>query len=888
MPLTSRSNPPEILAPAGGRAQFFAALNAGADAVYLGLKAFNARARAENFSPDDLKELVPLAHKYGMKVLVTFNILIKEHELSSAAQTLATLEELEVDAIIVQDLAVAKIARTHFPGIRLHASTQMAVHNLAGVRKAAKLGFRRVVLAREMTATELKRIRDEIPRSEVEIEAFCHGSLCYSYSGLCFFSGAEDARSGNRGECAYTCRQPYKILSEPGQGFLFSMRDLDTSSHLDQLVVSGIDTLKIEGRKKDAQYVTSTVALYRRKLDELFGQSTLRESAPQSAFQYGEDHGSRAEGDLALSFQRRPTALFLKGRYHEDVIDLDNPTHTGLPVGIISQVKDDSVFITTACDLERFDGVRIVSSERIFHSLPQHGSKVAQDTQGLVERYENQNLEFSLRELRVDRQRVFTAAKGSKVEISLPSGAKARVGDTIYKVRSADLKRRVDALANRPMGDKAHALTLIDVDIDAKAAGDLVLLTATAKKWANVIATAEISLPFAISKKASTLEADVQAAFAILGDAGFQAKSVLFSGSPGLFVPRAKIKALKAELGRKLESAYPEFQMARVTKALQDCLPHSSPAGLASENPSHSTCYPEGITDPRLAIKSDRIETLKSASVFARTHLGGQLGELVFEPKRAFLQNLSGEHLAGELTNLEKESGLPVRLALPTVIRAWDEPLLKRWCTKAAEAGIWRFEVGNLGAIELLKSWDLASRAQRKLDLAGDFTLYALNSAATRFWQSEGLSRICLSVEDDSDNLGQHLMNLSADERPAMQAIVYKDTPLFLAEACSLTALHGGCPTSAVCGYRTLTVENMRGERFHVAHESCKSVVYGDEAYSTLHKISDLKKMGIGWIRVDFLTRAYAGPEVEAVLEGLVKGQRLKGTHVANFERKLL
>src|SRR5690606_37988183 len=144
---TLRMRAPEILAPAGGRAQFFAALNAGADAVYLGLKAFNARARAENFTPEDLRELVPLARERGMKVLATLNILIKDVELPALVETMATLEELEVDAIIVQALGVAKIAREHFPGLRLHASTQMAVHNLAGVHEAVAHGFKRVVLA---------------------------------------------------------------------------------------------------------------------------------------------------------------------------------------------------------------------------------------------------------------------------------------------------------------------------------------------------------------------------------------------------------------------------------------------------------------------------------------------------------------------------------------------------------------------------------------------------------------------------------------------------------------------------------------------------------------------------------------------------------------------
>ena len=188
---------PQVLAPVGGRAQFLAALNAGADQVFLGLKAFNARARAENFDVDDLRELVPLAHSFGMHVLVTVNVLIKENELGALIDTLAALEELEVDAIIVQDQAVGAIVQQFFPTLRLHASTQMAVHNLPGVVKAAALGFRRVVLARELTAKEMKDLRAGVPSEVVQLEAFVHGSLCYSYSGLCFFSGETGKWSGH-------------------------------------------------------------------------------------------------------------------------------------------------------------------------------------------------------------------------------------------------------------------------------------------------------------------------------------------------------------------------------------------------------------------------------------------------------------------------------------------------------------------------------------------------------------------------------------------------------------------------------------------------------------------------------------------------------------------
>ena len=177
---------PMILAPAGGREQFLAAVNAGADAVYLGLGKFNARRRAENFQISDLKELVPLAHEYGMQVLTTLNIVIKDDELEDAIELLSELDRLEVDAVIVQDLGVAKLVRENFPNLRLHASTQLAVHNEAGVVRASKLGFKRVVLARETTTTEIKRIHKASEKYGIELEVFCHGSLCYSYSGLLF------------------------------------------------------------------------------------------------------------------------------------------------------------------------------------------------------------------------------------------------------------------------------------------------------------------------------------------------------------------------------------------------------------------------------------------------------------------------------------------------------------------------------------------------------------------------------------------------------------------------------------------------------------------------------------------------------------------------------
>lgn len=860
---------PEILAPAGGRAQFFAALNAGADACYLGLKVFNARARAENFSIDDLRELLPLARAARMKVLVTLNILIKDTELETLVATMADLEELEVDAIIVQDLAVLALARQSFPRLTLHASTQMAVHNLDGVNAAADLGFRRVVLARELTTEELRRIRNKVDKSRIELEAFCHGSLCYSYSGLCFFSGAGDARSGNRGECAYTCRQPYTILSEPGHGFLFSMKDLDTDGAvLKALVNSGVHTLKIEGRKKDAQYVATSVRLYRERLNRLFGFSTGRG--------YGltdKDALADPEHDQAFSFQRQKTSFYLAGRYHENVIDLDNPTHLGMRVGKVSKVVGSTIELVPEVDLERFDGLRLESGNAVYHAKPQHGEELKSTVASATARYAGQHAEFSLREMVVDGRQVATASRGSLVRLSLPAGLPhPKVGDLVVKTRSADLKRRVEALSTAPADTRLRPWPSVDIACTASRTDHHTLrVSVAAQKLGTVLAEQQLEWP--LSKAESPrLAADLGETFAVFGDVAVLVKGFSFEGTEEYFCPRAKLKELKKSLSASLPAALTAWRDRRKTEALTWI---NTPSSTASPTP------PPAAASWRL--KCDRLGSLRASGAQALA-LGLNVKEMIFEPKRAFLTDLRPDHLANELRQASADLGLPIRIAVPAVVRAFDEPLLSRWLKACHAAGIDRYEIANLGAEPLLARYLGATAG---LDLATDFSLYALNRVATRFWLSSGASLVTLSIEDDLTNLRQQLHALSSAERERLSMIVYKDTPLFIAEACSLTALHNGCPGAKVCGYRDLTIANAKGETFVVAHESCKSIVYGQQAYAITHRVQDILRLGVSDLRVDFVTRPYSDAEIQTVLLACRAGATLPNTHSANFDGEL-
>lgn len=835
-----------------------------------------------------------MAHSHGMQVLVTMNILIKNCELSALIDTLAALEDIGVDAIIVQDVGLARICRDYFPHLRLHASTQLAVHNLDGVREAAALGFKRVVLARELTALEIKKIRAAVSEMDVELEAFCHGSLCYSYSGLCFFSGAEDARSGNRGECAYTCRKPYKILNEPGHGFLFSMKDLNTLESLDLLVDAGVDTLKIEGRKKDAQYVSQVVRAYRHKLDEIFERPTLRPTAPAIAHDlYGSSGKSQEEKEksiddsLKLTFQRNSTSFFLKGRYHENVIDLDNPTHKGQPVGVISSIDRSArtITLTTSERLERFDGLRIDPKAHLYHASPQHGASVQGSLEGVQGRYNNKVCQFSIRTMFQNGKIVAVAVAGSTIEIEIPTEVDVpSVGDHIFRTRSDALRRRVEQLS-RPHSDfRLRPQTEVEFLVGLSLLNQQLTIKVQALKHGHVLSTCSLSVE-AIRPQSgeSSLTQDLREMLTNLGNIGFTSHQIRIEGDAQFFVPRSRLKQLRRNIEAELPKAHAEFLNERRSIALERVVHQRVSGHRADQRVS-------------LALKIDRLEYLPWIADFIKNSSGASnsentsdshqpmaISELVFEPKRAFLPELSFNECIDSLLAFSAQTGVRLRLALPTVLRAWDEPLMKRWAQHFFASGICDVEIGNISHPALLERWGLK---QLITSMSSDFTLYALNQEAAALWGERRISTITLSIEDDASNIKDLLNGFPEGCKP--QSILYKDTPLFIAESCSLTALHDGCPTSKVCGYRTLEIQNDAGDVFYVAHESCKSIVYGKQPYSVCQHRDALEQAGVRLFRADFLTRLYDKESMTRILSALREGTQIADSHSANFKRRLL
>lgn len=323
---------PELLAPVGNVESFYAALNAGADAVFMGLQEFNARGRASNFTRPMLQLAVLKAHEKRIKVYVTLNVLIKNREIEQLIDVLAFFDAVKVDGVIIQDWGVYYIARKYFPRLVLHASTQMGNHNSVGVNFGAGKGIVRSVLARELTMPELEIVARH---SKAELEIFIHGALCYSFSGMCLFSSYLGGQGANRGICKQSCRRIYQ--DEGGPHALFSLKDNQQIQNLQKLIELGIHSLKIEGRMKSADYVYQVCKAYKIALDD-----------PKNA--------AMAARMLELDMGREKTSWFLGGNVKDAITD--DPS-VGVRVGLVTEVSRKSVSFSSSVQLEEGYRVRI-------------------------------------------------------------------------------------------------------------------------------------------------------------------------------------------------------------------------------------------------------------------------------------------------------------------------------------------------------------------------------------------------------------------------------------------------------------------------------------------------------------------------------------------------
>ena len=530
----------ELLSPAGDFETALYAFDAGADAVYCGLKERSARAFAGNFSFEELSRLVAVARSRGKKVHVAYNTLVEESEMRSAAEDLARLEEISPDALIVQDLGVAAMCREHFPSLRLHASTQLAAHNLEGVVALGELGFERVVLARETTAADVAAIAKRC--GGVELECFIHGALCYSVSGLCLFSAIENSRSGNRGCCAYSCRSCF-AGENGGATYPFSMKDLRLGEDALKLVDAGAASLKIEGRMKSPLYVAAVTRRYRDILD---GKKP-----------------SISDGDIETIFSRKTTKLYLDGRgAGESVVDPVSVGHAGAKTGVVKRVTKDRdgrewIRFHTLRPLERHDGLQFAS--------PDGGRPCG----------------FGITSMRraISRAEVFEVAAGDDIEVLLPGGVqyaglkRAVVpGAEVFHSMSNAVKRRFPSPQYRPC-DYPGAVAL---DLSLSVSANRLLLAASACGARAECVSEGVFAPASDADRNARTASD---ALSRLGGTPYFLAGLEISNPDNLFVPRGMLNALRRDTLEKLEEARASRRARMAEEALRAETPSTTDAG---------------------------------------------------------------------------------------------------------------------------------------------------------------------------------------------------------------------------------------------------------------------------------------------------------------------
>lgn len=521
---------PELLLPAGKMEALNAAVANGADAVYLSGIAYGARAGAGNFDQEEMKKALKLCHSRGIKVYVTMNTLVKDEEISQALDYVKFLYDLGVDALIVQDIGLAGAIKKLLPAFALNASTQLTIHNVRTAQWAYEFGFKRVILAREMTLKEISAIHQAVP--ELELEVFGHGAICISYSGQCLMSSLIGGRSGNRGYCAQPCRMTYQLWDdyygslsgEPSH--LLSPRDLNTLNELKELAAAGVVSIKIEGRMRRPEYVASVGRVYRHAIDALETQ----EGIP-----------AQDQAIVEQVFNRDFTPGYLHGNPGIEFMSHNRPNNRGVLLGRVKDVEGKIVTLDLVKELSLGDGIEI---------WVKVGGRLG----------------CTVSDIRVNKSKVETAYPGQNVEIQLPG--RIGKGDRVFKTHDSILMSQ----AVNSYEDMGQDIPL-DFTVKAKLGKNLYIAARDSHGH-----TAESHYGYMVeeAKKTPTDEAMVKKQISRLGGSGYTLGNLSLDIDPNIIVPASVLNRARREIVEKLDQeffkVYPSVSQHKFSQAKEEYL----------------------------------------------------------------------------------------------------------------------------------------------------------------------------------------------------------------------------------------------------------------------------------------------------------------------------
>jgi putative protease len=738
MPIASSSlSKPELLAPAGDWDCVRAAVANGADAVYFGLPAFNARMRATNFTSEDLPRLMDFLHEHGVKGYVAFNTLIFTDELGAAEEQLRQIAGAGVDAAIVQDLGLVSLGRAAAPGLHLHASTQMTLTSPEGVAFAQRIGIARAVLARELSLRELAKFPVAAAES-VPLEIFVHGALCVAYSGQCLTSEALGQRSANRGECAQACRLPYELVVDGlkrdlgDRRYLLSPQDLAAVEEIPALIRLGIVSFKIEGRLKTPEYVAAVTQVYRRAIDQAWAaQEGDRPTPPSPADRY----------QLEMAFSRGLYSGWMHGVNHQQLVHARFGKKRGAFIGAVTGTGRDFLEVTAEVPVRPGDGVVIDTGAdtdreqggRIYQATPLSGARLRLG-------FEHGKINFSA----------------------------VKAGHRLWKTDDPQLNRelRKSWSGEIPRPRRALALTVI-----GRAGEALALAGRCGDARFSVLST----MPLQAAEKRPLTGEILRAQLGRLGETGFTLGTLENRLEGEVILPMSELNRLRRELVEKLEHA------------LSDSAAPSAPAA--------TTTPPSSVNDRRLAALAARRRDEPEMETPLLTVLCRSLGQVEaalrlgvreiyadFEDIRRYTEVVTRVRRQVPRGN---DPAPQILLATPRIQKAGEQGFF-RLIENAQPDGVL---IRNLGALDHFKATPLRR--------VGDFSLNVANPLTAEVLMAEGLERLTVSYDL---NAGQVLDLLRAAPPGWFEITLHQHIPMFHMEHCVFAAFLSEGTDHTNCG----------------------------------------------------------------------------------------
>ncbi len=795
---------PELLAPAGDWDCLKAAAANGADAVYFGLDRFNARHRATNFKLEDLPKVVAFLHDHNIRAFVAFNILIFSDELQEAEKYLHEIAKAGVDAVIIQDIGLAKLARLAVPDLEIHASTQMTIADSRGADFAEELGATQAVLAREMSIEQIAKVSQE---SNIPLEVFVHGALCVAYSGQCLTSEALGGRSANRGQCAQACRMPYTMMVDGQEAdlgdraYLLSPQDLAGYNQIAELIDAGVTCFKIEGRLKNAAYVAATTRFYREAIDKALEGKAFEPTKHQL-------------NDLTMAFSRGFTPGFFEGNNHQKLVRGRFPKSRGLLLGTIQDFKGHSIFLK-------------LREDHLDFKLPlQPGDGIVID----LARPEEKEPGGRVVEIHKTRAKdIFEI----RVHGGLALAKEEVLNAPVWKTDDYDFRKRMEASYAR---DLVVHPSILDFKLEFVIDGPLQI---EAKTDEGIVAKTVWEGPVQKALNRAFQISDAKEFLGRLGNTPFSLGQIELAAGE-VMIPAAILNKLRRDLVQQLSEKRKSNQNRPVVNS----------NALETLRQQFKAKKPLNNSTPTLIPLVRNLEQLNAVLEWSGRNNQTKIAMIHcdFEDGRLYKEAVSKA----------KQANIPVSLATLRVIKPGEDGFLAQLTKNQPDALL----VRSISSLRYTKN------NFPEIKLIGDWSLNCVNEISTQMMLDEGLERIALGNDLNWDQLRQLIKRVdpqTLEINAHLHMPMFHMEHCVFAAFLSTGKDHRDC--GRPCEKHKVSLRDHNGAEFPVGVDAaCRNTVYNSVPQSAAEYLKRLSEMNVIHFRIEFLRET--AMEVQTILTG--------------------